>query len=676
MTSNKVVPLTAVPASVLAYTAGVTNPCRSRHATAGALPVFIKSDKAMASDMQVQAEFVFSGLTATDLSYDSSQYPVTGSFAATLPPWLNDLAAVPADWQVTAVDTANSAARTVQVDKAMAYIAKNVPGQQYNGTSTAQIISQWYTQGMWSSDSTVFSPVQIATLTSNWIADDAELARQRLGGANPNVIKQAPAASYNIASWIGKAANGASLSALQSKLGAAQSAGALFVCDYTGVLGAAVTKQYVRNGRFLAAPLCFFTIDGASNALMPQAIQINATDGSSYIFTPGDSNDAQGDAWLLAKLWVASADQQWWFSGSHLFNTHTVDMLFGTAALNQIQAGTLPASHALVVLAKPFLNKSFNINSGVIGMPGSNQAGIYQKNSFCDEVLPTGRIGLYQVINSLYQNYRFDDNAFPAQMAQRGLSGGAIGKVSFPYRDDGQVWWDAIATFVGQIVDASYPNDAAVAADAGLNGWMGAAQAAFNHDGTTRFTWTPSVSYLKSAFSNLLYTCSVQHTSVNNSMFNGWAFTPNGAFAMQAAPPANAAAVTRQTVLASLPNPQNTAALANVIQSQISFVMNGTAEVAQTLGVSSSGVETMYALYPYAQGSARRAAVGAFWNAVWSSSTSVSARIAANQNARIKSWTGNTPVPNSVSYQYLSAELNAWTAPQYLNAAATNAIQI
>lgn len=44
---------------------------------------------------------------------------------------------------------------------------------------------------------------------------------------------------------------------------------------------------------------------------MPAAIQIVGTDPTSYIFTPGDADDPDGDAWLLAKLWTASADQQW-----------------------------------------------------------------------------------------------------------------------------------------------------------------------------------------------------------------------------------------------------------------------------------------------------------------------------------------------------------------------------
>ena len=266
-------------------------------------------------------------------------------------------------------------------------------------------------------------------------------------------------ATTNIANWISKAANASALTNLQSALTTAQTAGELYVCDYTHVVGPAVTNQFVVNGRFLEAPICFLTVDPkAKNTLMPAAIQIKGTDPTSYIFTPDDANDPNKDAWLLAKLWVASADVQWWFSGSHLMNAHSIVMLFGIGALNQIMSNKLDKNHNMVILAQPFLTQVFNINDAVVSAPGSNETGIYQKSNdaskpnFCDAVLPTGRIGLYQVINALYEDYVFDDNAFPTDMANRGIKDGAL---MFPYYDDAKVWWDAVSTFVSDVVEAS-----------------------------------------------------------------------------------------------------------------------------------------------------------------------------------------------------------------------------
>ena len=677
-------PAAAMLAAVQAYSDALGRRVDGRQATAAA------ATPAAAVTASV-VDFVYDPLTAQDLAYDTGQYPVSGTFGGPIPPWLNDYSAVPEDWRWSKVWDEYQAKRAADVKDEVGttstpgFVQKHVPGQQYAGTTTADLVQQWYTQGMW--DPTVFPKAQVDALTQTWIADDAEFARQRLGGANPNVIKAAAAVDYDIAAWTAAADNAAHLGPLQSALSAAQGGDGLYVCDYTEVLGDAVKNQFVVKGRHLAAPICFFTVD--SGRLMPAAIQIVGTDPTSHIFTPGDADDPDGDAWLLAKLWAASADQQWWFSGSHLFNTHTIDMLFGIAVLNQLnenetdqaQTSGIAPSHPMVRLAKPFLTQVFDINNVVIGTGNQNGSGIYQKDQFVDAVLPTGRIGLYQVISDLWADYDFDDNAFPTQMGSRGLLSGAITTVQFPYRDDGQVWWDAIEAFVKEVVAATYATDADVADDAGLNAWMTSAQDAFNHDGTTRFTWVPTIAAVETTFSNLLYLCSVQHTGVNDTMLDGWGFTPNGPFSMQAAPPTKAADVTQATVLASLPKPQDPSALKNTIVSQITFVMQGTAGVVppDTLAfdATANGLAKMQEAYGYEAGSAQAAAVSTFWNSIWNGDNSVDSTISAQQQGRIDSWQdASTPVPNSLRYHYLSAALQPFTAPAYLNAPVMNQIQI
>lgn len=616
----------------------------------------------------------------TDRTYDSNQYPVSGVFSGTTTPWLNELDAVPASWQWTALDTHAQKARAKQVKAQM--VAMNPPGG-YTGT-TAEQISQRYSTDMWAAS--VFPADQLDRLQV-WIDDDAEFARQRLGGANTNVIRSA--ADFDVTAWIQAATNAAALTDLQATLLAAQETDGLFVCDYTPVLGSVVTNQFVQNNAFLAAPICLLTVE--SGALQPKAIQIVGTDANSYIFTPGDTNDPNGDAWLLAKLWVANADLTWWFSGSHLYNTHSIDMIFGIAALEQIAAGTLAEDHPIVILAKPHLVKSFNINTAVYNMKVFG--GIYQVGQFCDQVLPTGRIGIYEIITNLYSDYEFASAGFDQDLQSRGLDSGPIAGVSFPYRDDGQVWWEAIETFVGTIVEA-YADDDAVKSDVGLNAWMNSVQTAFNQDGNSRFTWTPTKDGLTSICTNLVFLCSVQHCSVNNSMFNSWAFTPNGPFSMQQAPPVDATSVTQQTVLDTLPNPtpvdgkvsgsdgrSSPATDMHLVQNQVTFVMNGTAAIPGQKVVSEflagTGTEaSLEATYPYAPGSAQASAVSAFYNAIWTGAGSVKTTICDQEQTRIAAYQNanpGKPVPNTVSYYYLTAEAEP---SMYLNAPATSAIQI
>ncbi|MDD9933931.1 MAG: lipoxygenase family protein [Myxococcales bacterium] len=625
-------------------------------------------------------DFVYA-YSEADRTYTAPRYPAGGVWNGHTTPWLNDIATIKdASWLWNAEDTAAQDARQKQVATQKEAMK---PAGPYSGT-TAERITQRFTQGMWSES--VFPKEQLASLFV-WIDDDAEFARQRLGGANTNVI--AAATDFNLSDWIGAAKNSAELAQLHATLRAAQQAGTLYICDYRPVFRSVIQRNLVQTGTHLAAPVCMFTVEGAE--LKPQAIQITATDATSYIFTPGDAKDPDGDAWLLAKLWAANADEAWWFSGTHLYNTHSIDMIFGIAALNRIEQGGLPADHPMLRLAKPHMVKSFNINS-VVYNSAAPGGGIYQSGllgpdkaqQFCDAVLPTGRIGIYETINNLYRDYTFEAQAFDVTMAERGLSGTALDAVSFPYRDDGRVWSNAIGDFVASIVDASYADDAAVAADDALNGWMGMVETAFNrHPGAgPRFSWTPDRDTLKKTFANLIFLCSAQHCAVNDSMFAAYAFTPNGPFSMQKAPPTDAASVSQQTVLDSLPDPAvagsdgsaTPTSDLNTIQNQIAFVMSGTPKVSEWIGGTGTAAD-LQAVYGYESGSAQAKAVAGFYQAIWVGDQSVKATITGNQQRRVEAYRSRASgaVPNSVYYYYLSPEA---VGSMFLNAAATRAIQV
>ena len=615
------------------------------------------------------------GWLPRDASYSTPQYPTSGTFAGTVTPWLNDLAAVPKSWTWADADTAASGERGKDAQTQTA--SMQPPGPPPTGTTAQQILSRFMT-GMW--DSAIFPKADLAPLTA-WIDDDAEFARQRLGGANPNVI--ASATTFPVTAWIDAAANAAALGTLKQQLVTLQQSGRLFCCDYRPVLAGVTT----RTGAQLAAPVAMFAVNG--QALVPLAIQIDGEHGASYIFTPKDPLDPQGDAWLLAKLWVGNADLTWWFSGTHLFNTHTIDMTFGIGAVKLVQQNVLSEKHPMLILARPHLVKSFDINSLVYDR-NSSPGGLYAAGEFADKVLPTGRIGIYEIIDRLFAHYSFGDQAFDAAMAARGLASDPMTQVTFPYRDDAGLWWTAIRDFVTAIVNATYPTDQDVASDAALGAWMGAVEAAFNHDGTVRWTWASNGTSATKAdavhtFTNLLFLCSAQHCAVNDPMFNAWGFTPNGPFNMQQPPPVDAASVTQQLVLDTLPDPRQTGQEGSsgppqtdltAIQSQVTFVMLGTpripgdAVVGEWLAGSTS--EPLSATYVYAAGSRQEAAVAAFETAV-NGPNGVALQLQQQLKRRVAAFGPSTPVPYSVTYPYLAARL---VPTSVVNAPATVAIQV
>lgn len=613
-----------------------------------------------------------------DRTYDTSQYSKSGVFDLTTTAWLNDILTVPADWRPNATDNKLSATRGDQVNSENAYIQSNVPNQSYSGTVEQQI-QQRFSKGLF--DPSVFPQTQVDTLTENWVSDDLEYARQRLGAANPNVIAKYVGSNDDLTNLINNSAGSINKGDLISSLTTANTNGQLFVCDYNQALGGIAKNNYVQtnfkpdympDGFYFSVPIAFFVVDSSSGSevMKPLAIQVDSIN-NGYVFTPQDSSNA----WLLAKLWAASADAQWWFSGSHLFNTHSIDMTFGISALNLIEQGRLDENHPIVVMMSPHLKKVFDINTAVYDASDAS-VGIYQKGSFCDGYLPTGRIGIYQLINDLYGKYSFDEQAFDKNMEARNMQSNDFSG-SFPYRDDGQIWWNAILNFVSEIVDATYTNDTDVANDKQLNDWMNLTQSAFNHDGTNRFTWDATVSYLKQSMTNLFFLTTVQHTSVNDTMLPGWAFVPNGAFAMTAPVPADGN-IDDATLLNSLPNPQlkTTDGYASSILNQINFVMNGTSGVSEVVAGNGS-VNDLYAMYPYAANSAQYNAVTNFYNSLWTGSNSVTAQITTNQNGRISDYKSVNPtavtVPNSVSYYYQSVQL---VTDMNLNAPTMNCIQI
>ncbi|UXI03706.1 hypothetical protein NH461_25160 [Photobacterium sp. TY1-4] len=633
----------------------------------------------------IQYQFVYSESART---YTTEQYPQAGVFTGITTPWFNTFNAVPGSWQSTTQDNALNEARAAQVAKANQYIQTNVPAQQYSGSAIEQL-HQRFTKGIW--DNTVFSPQQIQTLTDNWIHDDAEFARQRLGSANPNVIQAYNGSNQDLADFINQSHGAADSAGLLQRLQQAHDSHRLFVCDYrpalasieqNGLVQERHTPDFMPDGFVFSVPVAFFIAEppGSDSPMLPAAIQIDATN-QGYIFTSQDGENA----WLLAKLWTASADAQWWFSGSHLYNTHSIDMIFATAALQLEQEGTLPSDHPMAVLMLPHLKKIYNINVAIYNpdypMQSGSQPGLYQPHSFCDQFLPTGRIGIFQLINDLYQDYQFDAQAFDQNLAARGMDTTRF-PGHFPYRDDGQIWWQAIRQFVSDIVDATYPDDQAVANDKALNAWMTLAQSAFNHDGYSRFTWQATKAYTKQAMTNLFFLTTTQHTAVNDTMFAGYGFIPNGPFAMQTPPPSGGS-VSDHELLSALADPQflshdtgTEPQVAWPVMNQINFVMNGTAEVVDVVA-GTQDVNSLLKIYPYPANSEQYAAVTRFHQALWDGNNSVDAQIKANQQTRISDYQAAHPnaetVPNSVSYPFLSVTL---PEDADVNAPTMNTIQI
>jgi hypothetical protein len=605
--------------------------------------------------------FVFAWLLV-DREYGPPEYANTGVFDSTTTPWLDNINAIPPSQRWTPDDLAAMQRRKVQSDREQAYALAHRPQPGQLGTDPKTYIARAFSEGMY--DPSVFSADQIARLTSFWVADDAEFARQRLGGANPDMIRVFAEPDATLSQFINDSTGAHDLKKLFETLKRAHNAntfsddGDLFWCDtYRDILGPIVKNNRVRNGQYLALPRVFFTRDGAGRSLTPQAIQLMP---HGYWFTPDDGPNA----WLLAKLHVAAADAQCWFSGTHLFRTHSIVMIFAIATQQLLAQNKLDPNHPIVKLVAPHLTKVFDINNAVYNFHGDDAArGIYGVGEFCDLVLPGGRIGVYETIKAFYASpagtllgtYDFNQEYFWGVFARNGMYKENFDG-DYPYRDDAGPWWDAIRRFTDAIVDATYASDDALAADRAVANWMGTITQAFNYDGLTHFAYTAGKPGFSQQLATLLFLATVKHTAVNNAMLDSYGFIPNGPFTMNAAPPTGPN-VSDQAVIRALPDPLDLSNPFNPILPQIGFVMAGTPEVDYRIwgDGSAAALQKLYGYDPRTQAKQFQAV-----NSYHDSLTQVGVQIENNRKQRIEHYVaqGGDPklIPNSVLYPYLSVD--------------------
>jgi arachidonate 15-lipoxygenase len=203
------------------------------------------------------------------------------------------------------------------------------------------------------------------------------------------------------------------------------------------------------------------------------------------------------------------------------------------------------------------------------------------------------------VINRAYRQRPFQHYAVPIDLDQRGLAPEVLPQ--FPYRDDAQLLWQAIARYASSFLQRYYADDASVQQDAYLQAWAAELGAPLNSRSQDEFphapSWLPrdlavdvrlmrdslpdyprvpdfpnpqtpgqilSLQELIDVATTLIFTCSAQHAAVNFSQFDYFGYVPNAPFAAyiqpDTAPP-----------LANLMPPDNKA----VNQMVLAFALSG-----------------------------------------------------------------------------------------------------
>ncbi|XP_072906118.1 polyunsaturated fatty acid 5-lipoxygenase-like [Hemitrygon akajei] len=172
---------------------------------------------------------------------------------------------------------------------------------------------------------------------------------QFLNGCNPVMIRKCSKIPDNFPVTDAMVQNSLGSSTLQQEV----KDGKIFIVDFKMLDG---LDANIINGeqQCLVAPICLLHLD-QGNRMMPLCLQLQQTPGvHNPIFLP---LDAELD-WLLAKMWVKSADFQCHSLISHLPNTHLVAETFCVATIRQ-----LPSVHPIYKLLLPHAKYTMQINT-------------------------------------------------------------------------------------------------------------------------------------------------------------------------------------------------------------------------------------------------------------------------------------------------------------------------
>ncbi|KAM4547140.1 polyunsaturated fatty acid lipoxygenase ALOX15B [Fundulus diaphanus] len=294
------------------------------------------------------------------------------------------------------------------------------------------------------------------------------------------------------------------------------------------------------NGKqtYLSAPVCLLHLN-RQGQVVPIAIQLQQTPGpQNPVFLPSDSSCD----WLLAKIWVHSADFQGHQLVSHYLRTHMMAELCCVATLRQF-----PEHHPLHQLLMPHIRTSMQINLQA-------RASLLAVNGVFDQAVGSGLKTIPEILRRASATIQYRSMCVPDDLSDRAVD-------NLPhsfYAQDALRVWEALHRFVLGWVHLFYRGDEDVQNDSELQNWI----TDINTHGFTQNSGFPQRFQTKAEVSQCLtmfiYSCSALHAAVNFSQLDFALWMPNCPPSMLRPPPQVKGAVTDQDILSYLPDINST----------------------------------------------------------------------------------------------------------------------
>lgn len=348
---------------------------------------------------------------------------------------------------------------------------------------------------------------------SLWATDES-FGEQRLSGANPMSIRRATdraSIAELLPEELGQALG---TSTVETEL----EAGRLFYVDHRPVLkpiteGGQVTLNGKVFPKHLAKTAGLFWWNRHTERLMPISVLVEGTEQGLFL-AHGDT-----DAWLRAKIAFQACDGVVHEMSTHLGHTHLVMEGIGIAVRRN-----LAEAHPMLRLLIPHLRFMMSINQLA-------EEELIKPGGEVDVAFGGPIAQVVGVAAQAYKDWNFTERAFPNDIASRGVGAGDNLPI-YAYRDDAALYWSAISEYVEAYVGIYYSNDHAVEADGELAAWSKEVGApAPNGAAIQGFPALKTVSELVFALTQIIFTCSVQHSAVNYPQNDYLIFAPNSPFA-------------------------------------------------------------------------------------------------------------------------------------------------
>ncbi len=348
--------------------------------------------------------------------------------------------------------------------------------------------------------------------------DDVYLGLQRVAGVNPTLIEGLTEENplpenFQAKDIVGRLANQPYEEALRDRR--------LYITDYS-MLQPMVENPGELGGRkkYPTSPIALYYRQD-DGLLKPLAIQLYATKSTGSdnpIFTPSDGNH-----WLMARAFAQSADVNLQDTWIHAVFLHFVmeGIILGTYR-------NFARNHPLYALLYPHTEITFLLDGlfPYFDPPPTVLTRLFS---------PTPETTVAFVGEGM-RKYNFKDLMFPNDIKQRNMEDQ---KLYYPYRDDGQLVWDAIHEFVREYVNAYYKSDRDVVLDLELQAWGDEIGGSLEQQklGIPGFpTQFKTVDEVVETVGNIIFFATAKHNCINYAQYQYSTFIPNNPFSIYAPP--------------------------------------------------------------------------------------------------------------------------------------------